>query len=124
MFMKRIQVKLFIILLLIFFAGNQSVAQSVKMLTSGTKTSIRGLSVVNDKVIWVSGSKGTVGISTDSGLSWRWTIIKGFENTSQREMSGTMYLTGKLLNNAKGYNITIMMKSKESKWQIITLRIS
>ena len=50
--------------------------------------------------------------------------IKGFETTSQREMSGTMYLTGKLLNNAKGYNITIMMKSKEGKWQIITLRIS
>lgn len=50
--------------------------------------------------------------------------IKGFETTSQREMSGTMYLTGKLVNNSKGYNITIMMKSKDGKWQIITLRIS
>ncbi|MDB5209203.1 MAG: hypothetical protein JWQ30_30 [Sediminibacterium sp.] len=50
--------------------------------------------------------------------------IKGFETTSQREMSGTMYLTGKLVNSTKGYNITIMMKSKDGKWQIITLRIS
>jgi hypothetical protein len=50
--------------------------------------------------------------------------IKGFETTSQREMSGTMYLTGKLVNGTKGYNITIMMKSKDAKWQIITLRIS
>ncbi len=61
-------------------------SQTVTMLTSGTKTSIRGLSVVNDKVIWVSGSKGTVGISTDSGHSWRWTIIKGFENTEFRDI--------------------------------------
>jgi hypothetical protein len=50
--------------------------------------------------------------------------IKGFETTSQREMSGTMYLTGKLVNGSKGYNITIMIKAKDSKWQIITLRIS
>jgi hypothetical protein len=50
--------------------------------------------------------------------------IKGFETTSQREMSGTMYLTGKLVNSTKGYNITIMIKAKDSKWQIITLRIS
>jgi hypothetical protein len=38
--------------------------------------------------------------------------IKGFETTSQREMSGTMYLTGKLVNSTKGYNITIMMKGE------------
>jgi hypothetical protein len=50
--------------------------------------------------------------------------IRGFETTSQREMSGTMYLTGKLVNSTKGYNITIMIKAKEGKWQIITLRIS
>lgn len=50
--------------------------------------------------------------------------INGFEKTSQRDMSGTMYLTGKLQNNNKGNNITIMMKMKDGKWQIITLRIS
>ena len=50
--------------------------------------------------------------------------INGFDKTSQRDMSGTMYLTGKLQNGSKGYNITIMMKMKDAKWQIITLRIS
>jgi len=29
------------------------------------KSSIRGISVVNDDVVWVSGSKGTVGITTN-----------------------------------------------------------
>ena len=50
--------------------------------------------------------------------------VTGFEKTSQRDMSGTMYLTGKLQNGNKGNNITIMMKMKDGKWQIITLRIS
>jgi hypothetical protein len=50
--------------------------------------------------------------------------INGFDKTSQRDMSGTMYLTGKLQNGNKGFNITIMMKMKDAKWQIITLRIS
>ncbi len=50
--------------------------------------------------------------------------INGFEKTSQRDVSGISYLAGKLQNGNKGYNITIMMKMKNGKWQIITLRIS
>jgi len=50
--------------------------------------------------------------------------IKGFELTSQREMGGTMYIAGKLQNNAKGYNITIMMKKNGDKQDIITIRIN
>ena len=44
-------------------------AQTVQLLTSGTKTSIRGLSVVDDKTVWVSGSNGTVGRSLDGGTN-------------------------------------------------------
>ena len=40
-------------------------AQYVKVLTAGTKTSLRGLSVVSDKIIWASGSNGTVAKSLD-----------------------------------------------------------
>jgi hypothetical protein len=50
--------------------------------------------------------------------------INGFEKTSQRDVSGISYLAGKLQNGNKGYNITIMMKMKNGKWQIITLRVS
>src|SRR5450432_3186532 len=57
-----------------------------ELLTSGTKTSIRGLSVVNDNVIWVSGSNGTVGKSTNSGKTWNWVIVKGFEKTDFRDI--------------------------------------
>ena len=54
-------------------------AQSVKLLNSGSKASLRGLSVVTDDVVWVSGSGGSVGRSVDGGESWIWKTVKGFE---------------------------------------------
>jgi photosystem II stability/assembly factor-like uncharacterized protein len=66
----------------------QSGAQlpKVDILTSGTKTSLRGLSVVNDNVIWVSGSNGTVGRSNYGGKNWNWFTVKGFEKTEFRDI--------------------------------------
>lgn len=50
--------------------------------------------------------------------------IKSFELSSQREMGGTMYVAGKLTNGGEGFKISIMMKSRDGKPQIITVRIS
>jgi hypothetical protein len=50
--------------------------------------------------------------------------VTGFEKTSQREMGGTMYLTGKLKGNSKAYNITLLMKDRGDKLSIISIRIS
>ena len=50
--------------------------------------------------------------------------IKGFEKLSDRELGTTMYMTGKLVNGGKGFNITVMMKQKAGKHAIITLRIN
>jgi photosystem II stability/assembly factor-like uncharacterized protein len=58
----------------------------VEILTSGTKTSLRGLSVVNDNVVWVSGSNGTVGRSNNGGKNWNWFTVKGFEKTEFRDI--------------------------------------
>lgn len=60
--------------------------QTIQMLTSGHKTSLRGLSIVSDKVVWVSGSNGTVGRTTDGGASWQWLPVKGFENRDFRDI--------------------------------------
>jgi len=59
---------------------------TLEILTSGTKTSIRGLSVVSDKIVWVSGSNGTVGRSTDGGKNWKWFSVKGFEKSEFRDI--------------------------------------
>jgi photosystem II stability/assembly factor-like uncharacterized protein len=61
-------------------------AQSVKILTSGFNTSIRGMSVVNDNIIWVSGDNGMIGKSVDGGANWKWVQVKGFEKIDFRDI--------------------------------------
>lgn len=63
-----------------------SKAQSIQVLTEKQGISFRGLSVVNDKIIWVSGSKGTVGKSIDGGNHWEWCTVKGFEQNDFRDI--------------------------------------
>jgi len=61
-------------------------AQTVKLLNSGSKASFRGLSVVNDQVVWVSGTNGTVGRSMDGGDTWTWKTVKGYEQIDFRDI--------------------------------------
>ncbi len=70
----------------LFLISNIASAQTIQLLTPGTKTSLRGMSVVNDKVIWTSGSNGMIGRSFDSGNTWKWMQIKGFEKTDFRDI--------------------------------------
>jgi len=80
--------KIFVIIS--FFVAGWVCAQKglpvVEMLTSGTQTSLRGLSVVNDNVVWVSGSSGTVGKTTNGGKNWKWHTVKGFEKKEFRDI--------------------------------------
>ena len=50
--------------------------------------------------------------------------INGFEKGSNREIGSTLYITGKLTSTGKPYNITVMLKAKAGKHQIITIRIN
>src|ERR1043165_5787365 len=67
-------------------ASAQKAFPVIEMLTSGTATSLRGLSVVNDNVVWVSGSNGTVGKTTNGGKNWKWYTVKGFEKKEFRDI--------------------------------------
>ncbi len=69
-----------------FFLGQASIAQTVKLLHSGTKISMRGISAVSDKTVWVSGNNGTVALSTDSGTTFKWMTVKGYEKTDFRDI--------------------------------------
>ncbi|HEY8388320.1 MAG TPA: YCF48-related protein [Parasegetibacter sp.] len=59
---------------------------SLEILHENKNTSIRGLSVVTDKIIWVSGSNGTVGRSVDGGETWKWYQVEGFEKNDFRDI--------------------------------------
>ena len=58
----------------------------LQLLTSGTNTSLRGMSVPSDDVVWVSGSNGTIGKSVDGGKSWRWLTVAGLEKRDFRDI--------------------------------------
>lgn len=61
-------------------------AQKIEIFTDSIQSSFRGLSVVDDNIVWVSGSNGTVGKSIDGGKTWKWIIVKGFEKTDFRDI--------------------------------------
>ena len=54
--------------------------------SSQTGVSFRGLSVVSEKTVWVSGNKGTIGKSLNGGRTWQWLRPKGFEKRDFRDI--------------------------------------
>ncbi|MCG9899384.1 MAG: DUF4783 domain-containing protein [Hydrotalea sp.] len=50
--------------------------------------------------------------------------IKGFELLSQREMSGTLYMAGKMLSSGKSFSVTLILRNKEGRFQIVAMRIN
>lgn len=74
------------LLLLIIFCSLKVSGQKIIKLTSGTKSNIRGMSVVNNKIIWVSGNNGIVGKSLNGGKTWNWKCVPNFENADFRDI--------------------------------------
>lgn len=96
---------------------------TVQILTSGTKTSLRGLSVVNDNVLWVSGSNGTVGRSSNGGKDWKWLSVKGFDSVDFRDIeafdavSAVIMATGDPEKNIPAY----ILKTNDAgeTWKVV-----
>ncbi len=62
-------------------------AQQFELLDSSRKgISFRGLAISEDGTLWVSGNKGTVGKSIDSGKTWNWLSPLGFEQRDFRDV--------------------------------------
>lgn len=58
----------------------------VTVLTDGHPTSIRGVSVWNDSIAWVSGSNGWIGRTDDRGSTWDWCQVIGHQDTDFRDI--------------------------------------
>jgi len=74
------------IILLIFIANHLMAQNSIKILTEKKGVSIRGLSVPSEKVIWASGSKGSIAKSVDGGTNFEWMQVKGYETRDFRSI--------------------------------------
>ena len=69
---------------LLMFTQNIVAQNSIKILTEKKGISLRGLSLPSKKVIWASGSKGSVVRSVDGGNSFEWLQVKGYEQRDFR----------------------------------------
>lgn len=65
---------------------NQSEMYSIRELSRGQLKSIRGMSVVSEKVVWVSGTGGMVGKSTDAGEHWEWIQVPDCDSCDWRDI--------------------------------------
>ncbi len=80
--------KLLIWISLFFAMASNAFAQDYELvpLVTDAKTSMRGLSIVDKEVIWISGSKGYVGKSVNGGKTWEWMQPKGYETLDFRDI--------------------------------------
>lgn len=88
------------IIIILSFAGVSS-AQWIKQ-TVDTKASLRGLSVVNEKVVWASGTGGTVIKTADGGATWKVITVPGAEKLDFRDIEAFDANTAYILSIGNG----------------------
>jgi len=84
----------------LFLAVNTS-AQWVKQ-NVDTTASLRGLSVVNDKIVWASGTGGTVIRTIDGGKTWKVIIVPGAAKLDFRDVEAFDADTAYILSIGNG----------------------
>jgi photosystem II stability/assembly factor-like uncharacterized protein len=84
--MKNRNLLIFKFFLFLSIFASVSQAQTIVQLQQGKPTSIRGLSVVDDNVAWISGSRGFIAITRDGGKNWDWKQVEGFEKADFRDI--------------------------------------
>jgi photosystem II stability/assembly factor-like uncharacterized protein len=70
--------------------------------SSGTAADLRGLSAVSAKVVWASGTKGTVLHTTDGGATWRADTVPGASALDFRDVKAFDERTAYVLSAAPG----------------------
>src|SRR5437762_1040720 len=72
--------------LLVFALGSVLAHAQWSPQTSNTTAALRGLSVVNENVVWASGTKGTFLRTTDGGATWQAGTVPGVEALDFRDV--------------------------------------
>lgn len=85
------------LLLLVISASAQWVKQNVD-----TTASLRGLSVVNEKIVWASGTGGTVIRTIDAGKTWKVMSVPGAEKLDFRDIEAFDARTAYILSIGNG----------------------
>jgi photosystem II stability/assembly factor-like uncharacterized protein len=89
-------------LLLAILVASLAMAQRWVPQNSTTSSSLRGVSAVNAKVVWASGTAGTWLRTTDGGLKWTSAQVVGAEDLDFRDVHGVDERTAYLLSIGAG----------------------
>jgi photosystem II stability/assembly factor-like uncharacterized protein len=94
--------------------------QSVRAKSVDSKTGafFRSASVVSDDVIWVSGSKGTVGYSKDGGEKWIFHQVANFEHLEFRTLYAFDSLTA-IIANAGSPAYILRTTDRGANWRVV-----
>ena len=95
--MRRSVLLIFALLCLPILANAQWIKQNVD-----TKASLRGLSVVNEKVVWASGTGGTVIRTIDGGKTWKVMTVPSAEKLDFRDIEAFDSSTAYILSIGNG----------------------
>lgn len=114
--MKKITATLSLLFFFSYLYGQKLPA--VNVLTSDNKTSLRGLSVVTDDIIWASGNNGMVARSVNGGKDWKWIQVKGFEKSDFRDIEAFDASTAVIMAVADPAYMLRTTNGGES-WQIV-----
>jgi photosystem II stability/assembly factor-like uncharacterized protein len=87
-------------MLCVFIASGCCSCQTVKLVAirSMEQQSFRGLSVVDDRVAWIGGTNGWVGVSRDGGKEWKMQQVRGHEEKDFRSIYAFDSLTAVIAN--------------------------
>ena len=98
---------------------NVSAAQWTRQ-QSGTTARLRGLAVVNAKVVWASGAQGTYVRTTDGGITWKSATVPGASDLDFRDadMTGTASIQ---VNGILGE--PLQPPSTETNWITLSTKI-
>ena len=104
---------------LLLITINQAFCQPVLQNKSlNTPTSLRGLSVVDDNVAWVSGNHGWVAISTNGGNNWKAMQVAGFEKYDFRSIYAFNAKTAIIANAGTPANVLLTTDGGAS-WNVV-----
>lgn len=99
-----------VVILLLVYINVNAQQPVIKILESGKHISIRGLSVVNDNILWASGSNGSVARSVDGGNSFTWLTVPGYEKRDFRDIEAFDEKTAIIMGVAEP---AVILKTKD-----------
>jgi photosystem II stability/assembly factor-like uncharacterized protein len=112
--MRKLAIVLFALVMFVPATFGQWIKHNVN-----TTASFRGLSVVNEKIVWASGTGGTVIKTTDGGKSWKVMAVPGAEKLDFRDIEAFDANTAYILSIGNGESSRIYKTTDGGKmWKL------